>query len=124
MWEECQFQKKNNSRAYSRTLTYIFLQKLLCPKCGKILGGKASKKKGHEYFYYYCRDCKLTVKEKDVEDHFKTFVDELTEYDSIVNQFFLPMVIKNFDEPRENITKEIEIQKARLERACLCRWCI
>ena len=26
MWEECQFQKKNNSRAYSRTLTYIFLQ--------------------------------------------------------------------------------------------------
>jgi len=58
MWEECQFQKKNNSRAYSRTLTYIFLQKLLCPKCGKILGGKVSKKKGHEYFYYYCRDLK------------------------------------------------------------------
>ena len=119
MWEECQFQKKNNSRAYSRTLTYIFLQKLLCPKCGKILGGKASKKKGHEYFYYYCRDCKLTVKEKDVEEHFKTFVDELTEYDSIVNQFFVPMIIKNFDEPRENITKEIETQKARLERAKL-----
>ena len=119
MWEECQFQKKNNSRAYSRTLTYIFLQKLLCPKCGRILGGKASKKKGHEYFYYYCRDCKLTVKEKDVEEHFKTFVDELTEYDSIVNQFFVPMIIKNFDEPRENITKEIETQKARLERAKL-----
>ena len=117
MWEECQFQKKNNSRAYSRTLTYIFLQKLLCPKCGKILGGKASKKKGHEYFYYYCRDCKLTVKEKDVGEHFKTLVDELTKYDSIVNQFFVPMIIKNFDEPRENITKEIETQKARLERA-------
>ena len=119
IWEECQHQKKNNSRAYSRTMTYIFLQKLLCPKCGKILGGKASKKKGHEYFYYYCRDCKITIKEKDIEEHFKTFVDELTEYDSIVNQFFIPMIIKNFDEPRENINKEIETQKARLDRAKL-----
>ena len=107
------------SKRYRKNKTYLFLQKLLCPKCGKILGGKASKKKGHEYFYYYCRDCKLTVKEKDVEEHFKTFVDELTEYDSIVNQFFVPMIIKNFDEPRENITKEIETQKARLERAKL-----
>ena len=119
IWEECQFQKKNNSRAYSRTLTYIFLQKLLCPKCNKILGGKASKKKGHEYFYYYCRDCKITIKEKDIEEQFKTFVDELNEYDSIVNQFFIPMIIKNFDEPKEKINKEINTQKQRLERAKL-----
>ena len=33
LWEECQRQKRNNSRAYSRTLTYIFLQKCLYPKC-------------------------------------------------------------------------------------------
>lgn len=37
LWEECQHQKRNNSRAYSRTLTYIFLQKCLCPKCRGIL---------------------------------------------------------------------------------------
>lgn len=117
MWEECQHQKKNNSRAYSRTLTYVFLQKCLCPKCGKILGGKACKKKGHEYFYYYCRDCKLNIKESDIERGFKEVVDQLSEYDSIVNQFFIPIVIKNFDEPREKIYKEIETQKQRLERA-------
>ena len=119
MWEECQHQKRNNSRAYSRTLTYIFLQKCLCPKCGKILGGKACKKKGHEYFYYYCRDCKLNIKETEIERGFKEVVDQLTEYDSIVNQFFVPMVIKNFDEPREKIYKEIDVQKQRLERAKL-----
>lgn len=119
LWEECQQQKRNNSRAYSRTLTYIFLQKCLCPKCGKILGGKACKKKGHEYFYYYCRDCKLNIKETEIERDFKEVVDQLTEYDSIVNQFFVPMVIKNFDEPREKIYKEIDTQKQRLERAKL-----
>lgn len=119
LWEECQQQKRNNSRAYSRTLTYIFLQKCLCPKCGKILGGKACKKKGHEYFYYYCRDCKLNIKETEIERGFKEVVDQLTEYDSIVNQFFVPMIIKNFDEPRDKIYKEIETQKQRLERAKL-----
>ena len=44
-WEECQIQKKRNSRSYQRTLTYLFLQKLKCPKCGRILGGKATTKK-------------------------------------------------------------------------------
>ena len=95
------------------------MQKCLCPKCGKILGGKACKKKGHEYFYYYCRDCKLNIKETEIERGFKEVVDQLTEYDSIVNQFFVPMVIKNFDEPREKIYKEIDVQKQRLERAKL-----
>ena len=116
LWEERQRQKKNNSKAYSRTLTYIFLQKIKCPKCGKIMGGKANKKKGHEYFYYYCRDCKYNFKEQIVEDYFKDFVQELIEYDSVVNQFFLPLIIKNFDEPKDNINKEIENQKQRLER--------
>ncbi len=116
IWEECQFQKKNNAKAYKRTLTYIYLQKLRCPKCGKIMGGKATKKKGHDYYYYYCRDCKLNIKENDIEDYFKDFADELVEYDSIVNQFFAPMIIKNFDEPREEIEKEIERQNSKLER--------
>ena len=45
MWEECQVQKKKNSKSYQRTLTYLFLQKLRCPKCNRILGGKALKRK-------------------------------------------------------------------------------
>ena len=116
IWEECQFQKKNNSRAYSRCITYIYLQKLNCPKCGKTLGGKACKKKGNVYYYYYCRDCKLNIKENPIDDYFKELADQLVEYDSIVNQFFAPMIIKNFDEPKENIIKEIELQKNKIER--------
>ena len=105
-WEEWQVQKKRNSRSYQRTVTYLFLQKLCCPKCNRILGGKATtKKNGHTYYYYYCNDCKITIKEKTIEEYFDTFIDELVEYDSVVNQFFLPMIKQKFDEPKEELKK-------------------
>ena len=89
MWEECQFQKKNNSRAYSRTLTYIFLQKLLCPNCGAILGGKATYKKKFDrtYYYYGCEHCKNNIKETTIEESIKELLGDIFEYDSVVNNF-------------------------------------
>ena len=117
MWEECQVQKKKNSRRYQRTLTYLYLQKLKCPKCNRILGGKATtKKNGKAYFYYYCNDCKIEFKENIINDYFNNFIDELTQYDSVVNQFFLPMIKQKFDEPKEQLEKEIRNQNNKLER--------
>ena len=117
MWEDCQVQKKKNSRSYQRTLTYLYLQKLKCPKCGRILGGKATtKKNGKSYFYYYCNDCKIEFKEKLINDYFNQFIAELIEYDEVVNQFFLPMIKQKFDEPKEQLEKEINNQKNKLER--------
>ena len=117
MWADCQVQKKKNSRSYQRTLTYLYLQKLKCPKCGRILGGKATtKKNGKSYFYYYCKDCKIEFKEKLINDYFNEFIVELIEYDEVVNQFFLPMIKQKFDEPKEQLQKEINNQKNKLER--------
>ena len=117
MWADCQLQKKKNSRSYQRTLTYLYLQKLKCPKCGRILGGKATtKKNGKSYFYYYCNDCKIEFKEKLINDYFNQFIAELTQYDEVVNQFFLPMIKQKFDEPKEQLEKEINNQKNKLER--------
>lgn len=117
MWEDCQVQKKKNSRSYKRTLTYLYLQKLKCPRCSRILGGKATtKKNGNTYFYYYCNDCKIEFKEKVINDYFSQFISELVEYDSVVNQFFLPMIKQKFDEPKEQLEKEIKEQKNKLER--------
>ena len=117
MWEECQVQKKKNSKSYQRTLTYLFLQKLRCPKCNRILGGKATQKKnGNIYYYYYCHDCKINFKESLVEEYFNDFVNELVEYDSVVNQFFLPMIKQKFDEPQEELKKDMNKQKDKLER--------
>ena len=117
MWADCQVQKKKNSRSYQRTLTYLYLQKLKCPKCNRILGGKATtKKNGKTYFYYYCNDCKVQFKESLINEYFEQFIDELTEYDSVVNQFFLPMIKRKFDEPKEQLEKEINNQRSKLER--------
>ena len=117
LWEDCQVQKKKNSRSYQRTLTYLYLQKLKCPKCGRILGGKATtKKNGKPYFYYYCNDCKISFKENVINEYFSQFIDELVEYDSVVNQFFLPMIKQKFVEPKEKIEKELAKQNEKLER--------
>ena len=117
MWADCQVQKKKNSRAFKRTLTYLYLQKLKCPKCNRILGGKATTKKNvKSYFYYYCNDCKIEFKEKLINDYFNQFIFELVEYDEVVNQFFLPMIKQKFDEPKEQLEKEINNQRNKLER--------
>ena len=117
MWADCQVQKKKNSRSYQRTLTYLYLQKLKCPKCNRILGGKATtKKNGKTYFYYYCNDCKVQFKENVISEYFEHFINELVEFDSVVNQFFLPMIKQKFDEPKEQLEKEINNQKNKLER--------
>ena len=117
MWSDCQVQKKKNSRSYKRTLIYLYLQKLKCPKCNRVLGGKATtKKNGNTYFYYYCNDCKIEFKEKIINEYFNQFISELVEYDSVVNQFFLPMIKQKFDEPKEQLEKEIKEQMGKLER--------
>ena len=66
LWENCQAQKKKNQKNYMRTQTYIFLQKLRCPKCGRILAGGATHKIKADkwYFYYRCEDCKNNIKER------------------------------------------------------------
>ena len=117
MWEDCQAQKKKNSRAYQRTLTYLFLQKIRCPRCNNLMGGKATKKKnGNVYYYYYCNDCKINLKENIIEEYFESFINEIVEYDSVVNQFFLPMIKQKFDEPKELLEKELDKQNAKLDR--------
>ena len=117
LWEECQVQKKKNSRSYQRTLNYLFLQKLKCPKCSRILGGKATtKKNGNSYFYYYCNDCKLTIKESIIENFISEFIDDIVDYDSVVNQFFLPMIKEKIENPKKDIEEEIKKQKDKFKR--------
>ena len=117
LWEECQVQKKKNSRSYIRNLTYLFLQKLKCPHCNRIMGGKATKKKnGNVYYYYYCTDCKCNIKEETIENYIKNFIDDIVEYDSVVNQFFLPMIKQKVENPIELLEKEIKELNAKDDR--------
>ena len=116
-WEECQIQQKKNSRSFQRTLTYLFIQKLKCPKCKRILGGKATtKKNGNSYYYYYCHDCKISFKESEIEKTIDEYMDSIVEYDSIVNQYFLPMIKQKVENPKEELEKELKSQKSKFDR--------
>ena len=116
-WEECQVQQKKNSRSFQRSLIYLFMQKLKCPKCKRILGGKATtKKNGNSYYYYYCHDCKISFKESEIEQTIDEYMDSIVEYDSIVNQYFLPMIKQKIENPKEELEKELKSQKSKFDR--------
>ncbi len=118
LWENCQVQKKKNQRNYMRTQTYIFLQKLRCPKCGRILAGGASHKLKSDkwYFYYRCENCKNNIKETEIEETIKTLLADILEYDNIVNEFFLPVLKSKIDNPKDQLEKEIKNLNNKKER--------
>ena len=110
MWDNCQVQKKKNQKNYMRTQTYIFLQKLKCPKCGRILAGGASHKIKSDkwYFYYRCENCKNNIHEDKIEDKIKVLLADILEYDNVVNEFFLPVLKSKVDNPKVELEKELK----------------
>ena len=122
LWDSCQVQKKKNQRNYMRSQTYIFLQKLKCPKCGRILAGGASHKiKADKWYYYYrCEKCRGNIKEHEIEDSIKELLSDIFEYDSVVNEFFLPVLQNKIHNPKEDFEKEItnlNNKKIRIRKA-------
>ena len=76
IFDECQECIRRNARNYYRNKPYLFLQKLICPKCGTIMACAGTKKpNGKEYLYYKCKDCKTYFNEDLIE---KTLVGKLT----------------------------------------------
>ncbi|MBQ4030112.1 MAG: recombinase family protein, partial [Bacilli bacterium] len=122
LWDSCQVQKKKNQRNYMRSQTYIFLQKLKCPKCGRILAGGASHKiKADKWYYYYrCEKCRSNIREHEIEDSIKELLSDIFEYDSVVNDFFLPVLQNKIHNPKEDFEKEItnlNNKKIRIRKA-------
>ena len=122
LWDSCQVQKKKNQRNYMRSQTYIFLQKLKCPKCGRILAGGASHKiKADKWYYYYrCEKCRGNIREHEIEDSIKELLSDIFEYDSVVNEFFLPVLQNKVHNPKEEFEKELtnlNNKKARIRKA-------
>ena len=96
-----------------RTQTYLFLQKLKCPKCGRILAGGATHKIKNDkwYFYYRCKDCKNNIKENKIEEAIMHILNDVFEYDSVVNEFFLPVLKNKLENPKDELEEEIKKTK-------------
>ena len=125
MWEECQVQKRKNQKSYQRSLTYLYLQKLKCPKCNRLLGGKATtKKNGRSYYYYYCNDCKIEFKESKITDYFNNFITELLEKEIKKQKEKLERIkkayingafnLKEYNEEKKIVEKSIKQLKSEL----------
>ena len=85
---EAQKQKEVNKRAFCRDRVYIFMQKLICPKCGKIMTCKGAGGTKKKYMYYHCEDDGLYFREDLIEKDLMPFILNLVEYDMTVKRYF------------------------------------
>ena len=122
MYEDVQNQKEKNQRAFCRDRVYIFMQKLLCPKCGKIMQCKGSGGQKKKYMYYHCSDCKTYLREDLVEDSVMFLIMNLIEYDMTVKKYFFPVLADKKERNTAKLDKEIanlQSQKNRIKEAYL-----
>lgn len=119
MFEDVQIKKEKNQRAYCRDRVYIFMQKMKCPKCGKLMSSKGTGGKKKKYMYYHCSDCKLYLREDLIEEQVMPMIMDLIEYDMTVKKYFYPVLA---DKKEKNTDKEINTlrnQKNRIKEAYL-----
>ena len=117
---EVQVQKEKNQRAFCRDRVYMFMQKLICPKCGKIMTCKGAGGKKKKYMYYHCTECKLYYREDLIEQVTMPLIMDLIEYDMTVRQYFFPVLADKKEKNTEKLDKEIanlKNQKNRIKEA-------
>ena len=121
IWEECQNQKSKNQRTYTRSRTYLFFQKLKCPKCSRIMKCKGSGGKKKKYMYYNCEFCRINLREDYVEEYMLKAIREFMNFEMMTNKYFLPLLADKKDKTSESsIDKEINSllkQKERIKDA-------
>lgn len=102
-FEMVQQRKEKNLKNFKRKRTYIFMQKILCPKCHKIMGGESSTSQtGEKHVYYKCNCCKKRISEKKIENQLIKFLNDLLDFFLIIDNSFKPSICKD---------TEIEIKK-------------
>jgi len=88
-------QYEKNKQSHMRKQTYLFLQKIRCPKCNKIMGGSSSKS-GHSderYKYYSCKACGRSIlySEKKIEGEFVSKINELLDFFILADASLVPV---------------------------------
>ena len=119
-WEEVQKQKIKNQQSFCRDRVYIFFQKLICPKCGKLMLCKGAGGEKKKYMYYNCADCHLYYREDKVEEVLMNFILSLVEYDSVVKKYFYPILEDKKENDLTKVNEQIDSltkQKDRIKKA-------
>ena len=93
-----QKRKEKNLKNFKRKATYIFMQKIICPKCNKVMGGTSSTSKNKEkHLYYKCNCCKTRINEKKIEKELMKFLNDMLDFFLISDNSFKPTLNKDVE---------------------------
>ena len=122
-FELVQKQKEKNLKNYTRKHTYVYMQKIICSKCNKIMGGSSTTSKNKPtQIYYKCNCCNTRINEKKIEQPLMLFLNDMLDYylliDNNYKSFFnedLTIEIKRY----EKILKDLNTKLQRIKNAYL-----
>lgn len=122
-FELVQKQKEKNLKNYTRKHTYVYMQKIVCSKCNKIMGGSSTTSKNKPtQIYYKCNCCNTRINEKKIEQPLMLFLNDMLDYylliDNNYKSFFnedLTIEIKRY----EKILKDLNTKLKRIKNAYL-----
>lgn len=81
------------------------------------LGGCATTKpNGKKYYYYKCEHCKITYKEKEIEQELMACLLELVKTDTMINDYYAPFIKSKLDNKDINYEKELKELYKQLDR--------
>lgn len=122
-FELVQKQKEKNLKNYTRKHTYVYMQKIVCSKCNKIMGGSSTTSKNKPtQIYYKCNCCNIRINEKKIEQPLMLFLNDMLDYylliDNNYKSFFnedLTNEIKRY----EKILKDLNTKLQRIKNTYL-----
>lgn len=91
LFNDCQEMIARNGRNYYRSKNYLFIQRLVCPHCGRILACNGCKNKmKNDYLYYKCKDCGIYLREELIENALISELNNLLELSTIIkNNYYI-----------------------------------
>lgn len=120
-FEMVQKKKEKNQKNYKRKRTYVFMQKILCSKCHKIMGGESSTSKtGDKHVYYKCNCCKTRISEKKIEEQLMKFLNDMLDFFLIIDNSFKTSLTHNTDleiEKYEKVKEDLNRKINRIKQA-------
>lgn len=84
-----QTQKERNLKNYTRKHTYVYMQKIVCSKCNKIMGGSSTTSRNKPtQIYYKCNCCNTRINEKKIEKPLMLFLNDMLDYCLLIDNNF------------------------------------
>lgn len=118
IFDIAQAQKKKNLKHYKRKHTYIFMQTILCPKCGQLMGGCSSTSHtGDTHCYYQCHTCKTRINEKKIERPLMKFLNDMLDYFLLIDHTFKPTLNMDISKDLKRYTRILDELNTKEKRS-------